>query len=161
SKMPVVKLQSSDGEIFTVDVEVVKCSCTIKAMLETCCVEDDDDAIVPLSKVNSTILDMVLVWAHYHKDDPEPIDDQDNDYYDMTLWDADFINVNKETLYELINAANYLDIQGLLELTCKGLANMIKGRTPDEVRRAFNIKKDFSPEEEEQERKENARMRDM
>ena len=36
------------------------------------------------------------------------------------------------------------------------VANMIKGKTPEEIRRTFNIKNDFSPEEEEQIRKENA-----
>ena len=34
-------------------------------------------------------------------------------------------------------------------------ANMIKGKTPEEIRRTFNIENDFSPEEEEQIRKEN------
>ena len=41
-------------------------------------------------------------------------------------------------------------------MTCKTVANMIKGKSPDEIRRTFNIKNDFTPEEEEQIRKENA-----
>ena len=53
-------------------------------------------------------------------------------------------------------AANYLDIKPLLDLTCKTVANMIKGKTPEEIRKTFNIKNDFTPEEEEQVRKENA-----
>jgi len=32
--MPMIKLQSSDGEIFDVDVEIAKASNTIKAMIE-------------------------------------------------------------------------------------------------------------------------------
>ena len=32
--MSVIKLQSSDGEVFTVDVEIAKASNTIKTMIE-------------------------------------------------------------------------------------------------------------------------------
>ena len=35
------------------------------------------------------------------------------------------------------------------------MANMIKGKSVEEIRKTFNIVNDFSPEEEEQIRKEN------
>jgi len=49
-----------------------------------------------------------------------------------------------------VQAANYLDIKGLLDVTCKTVANMIKGKTPEEIRKTFNIKNDFTAAEEEQ-----------
>ena len=49
----------------------------------------------------------------------------------------------------------YVSFQGLLDVTCKTVANMIKGKTPEEIRKTFNIKNDFTPSEEEQVRKEN------
>jgi len=42
-----------------------------------------------------------------------------------------------------------------LDVTCKTVANMIKGKNPEEIRKTFNIKNDFNPQEEEQVRKEN------
>ncbi|CAK9156970.1 unnamed protein product [Ilex paraguariensis] len=52
-------------------------------------------------------------------------------------------------------AANYLDIESLLDLTCQTVADMIKGKTADEIRNTFNIENDFTPEEEEEIRREN------
>ncbi len=53
----------------------------------------------------------------------------------------EFLQVDQETLFELILAANYLDIKGLLEVACKQVAIMIKSKTPEEVRQVFGIKK--------------------
>lgn len=56
----------------------------------------------------------------------------------------------------LLQAANFLDIQSLLDLTCKTVANMIKGKTPDQIRAEFDIPNDFTPEELEDVRRDNA-----
>lgn len=54
-----------------------------------------------------------------------------------------------------LQAANYLDIKPLLDVGCKTVANMIKGKSPEEIRKTFNIQNDFSVEEEDQIRREN------
>lgn len=65
--MPTIKLQSSDGEDFPVDVEIARCSLTIKTMLEDLGMEDNEEETIPLPNVNSAILKKVLVWATHHK----------------------------------------------------------------------------------------------
>ena len=54
--MPNIKLQSSDGEIFEVDVEIAKLSVTIKTMLEDLGMDEEDDEAIPLPNVNAAIL---------------------------------------------------------------------------------------------------------
>ena len=66
-----------------------------------------------------------------------------------------FGNLSLFNTVEFFQAANYLNIKSLLDLTCQTVADMIKGKTPEEIRKTFNIKNDFTPEEEEEVRREN------
>lgn len=157
--MPLIKLRSSDGEVFQVDLNDIKSLVTINTMIEDLGVnEEDEEETIPLPNVNAHILKKIIEWATYHKDDPPvPNDDEEREKRsdDICNWDMEFVNVDQGTLFELILAANYLDIKGLLNLTCKTVANMIRDKSPEDIRQMFNIKNDFTPEEEELIRKEN------
>jgi S-phase kinase-associated protein 1 len=155
--MSTVKLQASDNTEGFIEVEenVAKMSQTISNMLEDL---GNSDLPVPLHNVSTKILTKVVEYCKYHVENPEtqPSDSQtDKTSLDITPWDKNFCEMDQETLFELILAANFLDIKPLLDLTCKTVANMIKGKSPEEIRKTFNIKNDFTPEEEEQIRKEN------
>jgi len=156
-----ITLVTSDEVQFKVDIDVAKCSKTIKDMLDNLGMEDEDDTPIPVTQVDSKTLEKVLEWCKHHKDDPEPEPEdeyrKDKDKRDdlFSTWDADFIRVDENTIFELTLAANFLDIDGLLDLTCKVIANMLRGKTPEWCRERFGIVNDFTPEEEEQIRKEN------
>ena len=151
-----IKLQSSDDQEFEVDKKVAEMSVTIKNMLED--LEGMSDNPIPLPNVTGKILSKVIEYCKWHQEHPTVVSEEkkgEKRTDDIGEWDANFCKVDQATLFELILAANYLDIKSLLDLTCKTVANMIKGKTPEEIRRTFNIKNDFTPEEEEQVRKEN------
>ena len=57
--MPNIQLQSSDGEIFKVEVAIAKQSNTIKTMLEDLGMDEEEEEIVPLPNVNAAILKKV------------------------------------------------------------------------------------------------------
>ena len=61
-----IKLKSSDGEVFEVDVEVAKASVTIKTMLEDLGVGENNDEVVPLPNVNSTILKKGMFYFDFN-----------------------------------------------------------------------------------------------
>jgi len=154
---PQVKLHSSDEKEFLVSKSILEMSVTIKNMLEDMATPDQPvpDAPIPLPNVNAKILDLVIKYCTYHHEHPteEKKDERRTD--DIIPWDLEFTKVDQQTLFELILAANYLDIKPLLDLTCKTVANMVKGKTPDEIRKTFGVTEDFTPEEYEQVRKEN------
>eukprot|EP01123_Difflugia_compressa_P004565 TRINITY_DN15_c1_g1_i1.p1 TRINITY_DN15_c1_g1~~TRINITY_DN15_c1_g1_i1.p1 ORF type:complete len:170 (-),score=37.55 TRINITY_DN15_c1_g1_i1:123-632(-) len=153
-----VKLQASDAADtpMEVPIEVATMSVTIKNMLEDI---GSSEVPIPLHNVTLKILTKVVDYCKHSCEHPTPKSDtdkkDDKKSDDISSWDKEFCNVDQATLFELILAANYLDIKPLLDLTCKTVANMIKGKTPEEIRKTFNIKNDFTPEEEEKVRKEN------
>ena len=69
---------------------------------------------------------------------------------------ADFCIVDQVLLFELVTAANFMDIKPLLDLTCFAVAALIRGKSASGIRAIFNIPKEFTAEEEEQVRLENA-----
>nr|AHW98770.1 S-phase kinase-associated protein 1 [Globodera rostochiensis] len=158
-------LKSNDDEVFEVDRGVIRLSTTLNTMFQDLGMDQAEagDKMfsdpIPLANVNGAILRKVIAWCQHHKDDAPVGDDAESKERrtdDIPSWDVEFLKVDQGTLFELILAANYLDVRVLLDVACKTVANMIKGKSPEEIRRTFNIKNDFTPEEEEQIRRENA-----
>jgi len=152
-----ITLKSSDGTSHTVSRPVAERSVLIKNLLAD--IPLDGSEAIPIPNVNDTVLKKVLEWCEYHKNDPPAADDDDSDSRkkstDISEWDQKFMAVDQELLFEIILAANYLDIKPLLDVGCKTVANMIKGKSPEEIRKTFNIQNDFTPEEEDQIKREN------
>lgn len=156
--MAKIKLLTADGEICDVERDVIAVSTTIKNMMDHSEVGAEDDEPIPVQNVTANILKRVITWAQYHKNDRTDREDDDQREKrsdDISAWDTDFLKVDQGTLFELLLAANYLGIDGLLDAACKTVANQIKGKGPDEIRKTFNIQNDFTPEEEAEVRHEN------
>ncbi|TVY50838.1 E3 ubiquitin ligase complex SCF subunit sconC [Lachnellula cervina] len=153
-----ITLVSNDNIPTPVALKVAERSMLIKNMLEDIG-ESAIESPIPIPNVNDQVLKKVLEWCEHHKDDPATAADDDSDSRkkttDIEEWDQKFMQVDQEMLFEIILASNYLDIKPLLDVGCKTVANMIKGKSPEEIRKTFNITNDFTPEEEEQIRREN------
>ncbi|XP_065193475.1 S-phase kinase-associated protein 1-like [Sycon ciliatum] len=159
----ILKLVSNDGEVFDVEVKVACQSKVLKAMLQDTGDIADDDEPVPLPPVNGATLRKVIEWCtHYQNENLVEGEDllDENERINIDSWDEEFLKVDQGILVELINAANYLDIKGLLDAAVKTVANMIKGKTTEEIRKTFNMVGDFSSDEEEEIRKEKAWLQD-
>ena len=153
--MVLVKLIPEEGEAIEVEEEIATMSVLVKSMIDDSGVEED----IPLPNVKKAVLEKVIEFCQHHKEEPladieKPL--KTNNIKDVvSQWYGEFVDVKIEELYEIILAANYLDIKPLLEVTCAAVAAMMKGKSIEEIRELFNIENDFTPEEEEQIREEN------
>jgi S-phase kinase-associated protein 1 len=161
-----IVLQSNDSPPveYIINRKDISMSGLIKDMLED---NDDSETIIPLPNVNNITLKYIIQYLEYHstnKAEPieKPLKGKLEDIIDE--WDKTYIftnlikdgkEENHELLIDVIMGANFMNIQDLLNLTCAAIANMIKGKTPEQIRNLFNIENDFTPEEEEKIKEEN------
>jgi len=161
-----VTFELADTKRYSVDVDIVKQSKVIKRII--------DDirmlTVIPLSKISSPVFHKILDYCRYH----HTLHDADA----VVIWDTAFVDVSQSMLISILLAADYLEIAGLIDLLCHTIANMMLGKTPEEVRLQFSmftliygntgyantcldITNDFTPEEEEKIRKENVWCEDF
>ena len=99
---------------------------------------------IPL-EVNEQIFNLIITYLSFTPS--EEITQEE--------FNKDFLNMDDDTLFKLVNACNYLEFKELLDLLCKHIANIIKScSSPTSLRNRFNITNDFTPEEEEEIKKE-------
>jgi S-phase kinase-associated protein 1 len=133
-----INLISSDGDVFEVDYDVALMSKTVEEAIET--IPTGDTNSISLSLVRSEILNKVIEYCKKHNS-AQMLD------VDLNDWDVEFASVDYTTLFDLILSANYMNINSLLDLVCGKIADMIKGKTQDEIAKLFDIK-DISTYEE-------------
>ncbi|CAN8304672.1 unnamed protein product [Cochlearia groenlandica] len=130
-------LKSSDEQSFEVDETVARESQTIKHMIEDQCTGD----CIPLPKVTSHTLAKVIEYCKKHVEayaEDKAVISGNKEDEDLKNWDKEFVNVDQPTLFDILLAANYMNISGLLDLTCKTVADMMRGKTPQQIRECWN-----------------------
>ena len=114
-----------------------------------------DDSEIPLEQVTAPTFEIILEFLQHHDfTHPEPIlkPIQSDKMEDLCTdkWDAEFINkFDDDVLLQLISAANYMDIRGLLDICCARVATYFKGKNMEKIMSEFAITEEFTPEMEE------------
>ena len=140
-----VILISSDDVTFTLPVTVANLSVFIRTMTDDCIIDNEEIDPIPMIRINSKVLSMVIEFMqHYHTEAMLTIKKPLITPYIgdvVQTWYASFIeNVkNKDMLYDIINAANYMHIQPLLELSCAMTALIIREKSISEIHQEMYI----------------------
>lgn len=142
-------LISQEQEKYVVPKKVALMSELIRTIVEG----DSSDKEIPLPHVKGSVLHKVVLYMKYHADNvakeiEKPLKSPIMSEV-VEQWDADFVEIEQEQLFDLILAANYLHIRTLLDLACAKIASILKNKTPEQIRKTLNLQNDFTPEEEE------------
>jgi S-phase kinase-associated protein 1 len=182
--MEELKLVLGNNDIFFGDKEILKHSVLIKNLFDEVLpnVNDEVDNAsnevdnasksneVPLPNVNDgKIMRIIYTWCKAHYKD-KPLDDKQIEEFKNPINGIDpsidkFLcdhcrdndgNFSNEIFFNLISSVIFLDIEDLKMACLKKLATIIdKTNSIEELRTFLGVENDFTPEEEEQIRKEN------
>lgn len=117
-------------------------------MIRNNCDEDDDeitdkDFICP--KVTTEVLEKVVEYCTHFQTVEEmneistPLNGETVEEIVKQEWYCNYCKVERKMLFQLVAAANYMDIKPLLDLTCLAVSVSIKGKSQEELRQIFCI----------------------
>jgi len=140
-----ITLVSSDNKRFVVKKSLISHSVVLSAANDS-----DKDNQEILTKVKADILEKVIEFLQKFSENKSNVPQSNVPQFNVPLpkpasldsqqdWVKDFVNVDPKLLFKLNFAANFLDIQSLLELTCAKFAILFKGKTADEIKEQYNI----------------------
>merc|ERR1712048_1122472 len=113
---------------------------------------DQDVKRIEIKKVDGKSLKLVVDYLAHHKgkipaDIAKPIRSIKMEKIVEDEYDAKFINAqSKRNIFQIILGANYMDIKSLLHLGCAKIATLIKGKSPEEIKKILS-EEDDSPED--------------
>lgn len=137
-------LVSKDEQKF----EVSRAAAGISKLITTALESDASGEEIPMPGVRGDMLELVVEYMEHHKGTEAPLPQKPLVSKDMKVvckdeFDADFINkvgTNVEDLHYLTITANYMNINGLLNLCAAKIASIAKDETPERIAELLNPK---------------------
>ena len=141
-------LISSESNPVEIKAKAAKRSNLIKEFIK-----DFPENNIPLNSINyKTLLKIKEYLEHYENSEPKEIRQPlpKKDFKNIVdSWDYNFIDLQNETIFEIMLAANYMDIRPLLNLTCAKIASEITGKNELQIKDLFKMGKDRDMNENE------------
>ena len=149
-----VQLKSSDNIIFEVPIDILQKAKLFSDLLDEACEEKET---IFLREVYSFSLEKIIQYLEHYKDFepkeiPKPFPERTDDAFLRGIlnddWTFDFLQqMSLEDLINLVNSANYLQIEGLINIIAAKLAHEMCNCEIEEARRKFGIECDMTEEE--------------
>ena len=150
----IVKLKSKDNQIYEVSIDLLEKAKLISGIVEDASDEDDTIFLREIDEIN--LIRIIDYLVHYQKEEPKeipkPFPERTDDAFLRSIlnddWTFDYIqSMTLEEAINLVNAANYLQIDGLINILTAKLSHEMCNCDVEEARRKFGIECDMTEEE--------------
>ena len=155
----IISLICKDDEKTTIPLEQANRLGTIKNVLDD--IDDGEEGDIPIQHVSIRNLDIIKDFMVLHPCEQDSINLTEEGKMNLRVSSMDkedvefFRKLSLEEMFNLILDVNFLDYKLMLDYCCKYIADIIKGKTPDEIKKIFSIEGEFTEEEKSQITKDN------
>lgn len=123
--MDTIKVTCNDNTEFEIKMEDAIKSGTLKNLID----DIGTDSIIPIS-TSGDLFKKILKCLTGNVDEELKVYENDS-----------------ESLIDIVKTSNYLECKDILDKSCELVANMIRGKTTDQIRQSFNLVDDLSQDE--------------
>lgn len=130
-----VKVTTQDGIQMELNTVLANQCILIKNLIEDLG-DESNELDIPLQNVSSETMTKVIEYLNYKQETEYDKKDvtEDLKFFDYVKMDD---IAERDKLFQVILAANYLDHESLLSLGCKKVAEYIKGKPIEEIKEIF------------------------
>ena len=149
-----VKLKSVDNKIYKVPVDILQ---KVKLISDFVDQASEENKIIFLREVEGKFLEKIIDYLNHYRDFepktiPKPFPERTDDNFLRSIlndeWTFDFLQqFTLDESISLVNAADYLEIDGLLQILAAKLAHEMCNCEIEEARQKFGIECDMTEEE--------------
>ena len=136
-----IQISSCEGNIYKISKKAAMRSGIIKGMIE----DFPDDISFPMKSIKGNILEKIKEYLmHYKDEEPQKIEIplKSNNFSEcINNWDFNFLGNDIDIIFDLLEAANYMDIKPLHELVSAYLGSNIRGINSNSILKDFEIEK--------------------
>eukprot|EP00656_Telonema_subtile_P015760 TRINITY_DN18296_c0_g1_i2.p1 TRINITY_DN18296_c0_g1~~TRINITY_DN18296_c0_g1_i2.p1 ORF type:complete len:398 (-),score=99.89 TRINITY_DN18296_c0_g1_i2:320-1513(-) len=132
----IVFIETSDHKVFEVESRVAFVSPALCRGFDP----TNPHTPIKLANISSHVLERILEYCRFHTATGRSAKES-------RAFDKRFAKVDRATMCELASAAYYMELEPLIDLTCKAIASSIDWSSPEAIRDAFGLPDDLTEEE--------------
>ena len=158
-----IQIITKEGTKLSISKKAADLSILLKSTIQD--FGEDGELKIPLNDIDEKTANKIIEYLnHWNGNLPSEIEKplKSTEMKDVTdEWSAEFVDgLQMEELVDLTVAANFMEIQQLLDLTCAKIASMCKDKTEEEIFKTFGVTETFTEEEKAKIREENKWIED-
>ena len=129
-------IKSKDYNKHYIKENIVKYSIYLNKLLSY--KEFSNEEHIDLYNINDEVLNKIIIFLEYYDKNPytqlpKPLPHNNLSKF-LDEWYINFLEMNFELIIEIINSANFLEIDSIIQLCCAKIATVLKEKNEDEIR---------------------------